>query len=301
MIAKLHEFIERKLAEVLISEAVAELHRKRRPKPTRTNVRLKVVELAESYRQEHGLDPTKFIKGFLDEWPLDDDGLLKPRPPTVDKRELLELWEGLREIDLRPAKTPTISVEERALLSRLIISTRRITEAEVNEIYYQLNEAARKPDPGGAEYAVARMLSLILYRRAEPSSLSITSGLTEALKRVKARMEGGIPIYEIPVYWRGRVSEGKYLHAPPGGPDIICVTLTGCIILGEVTLRMTARQWEDEIEPIWRHAEEVRKELENNMLLLFIMPRVREDTFNRIRDLSRPYFPVTNADIRTVV
>ncbi len=79
------------------------------------------------------------------------------------------------------------------------------------------------------------------------------------------------------VLWRGQIENyAPVNHAKGGGADILVYARGPYQLLAEVTLRYSSKQWKEEIEPIFRHAEDFINEnrlSKEDVYMVFVVPK----------------------------
>jgi len=276
---------KRLAGRILVSNAVEEMN-SRGIEPRFPDVQKYAIELAENLVSEGLVDIREAVRSAVNEFQKDAKGIVIVPRNVVTVEDLVNLWKlHKRSVELTsPALEPTIIGDEALLLGRITIASRVLDKQAIKRVENMIDKALVTMNPGEAEYAIASALSLMLYRNENPVMMDDLSKITQEIKDYGYGFSR-----RSYVFWRGMIKNSQYINAPAGA-DIIGVMLSGGLFTVEVTLKVTATQWISEIEPLWRHNRELQELLKDswikNFYTILIVPEIREDTFERIKELA---------------
>jgi len=278
------ESLKRMLALKIICDIISSYHAKRAGlKATRSRIRSDFLIKADEISKAYNINIESYFHEVIDSIPVDKKkGIYLPcrKVPKLGVDDIIREIKAI--IGKRPANFDQIlSMLHETKLGLELIEwmsgaddyLRRRGETVESVLHELSNFHEANYTPENFEYLIVKTLCLIFQL-----PIFVSYGAEFDINS------------ENLVLWRGKISPGNVpeAFAPGGSSDVIVYFRGRRYLLVEATLRSTRTQWETEIEPIFTHAESIKRKynLGSNLFICLIAPKLLEQTYERLKTLT---------------
>lgn len=284
MVEEKLESLKKTLAMKIICDIVFSYYAKKADfKATRSTIRSDFLVKADEISKTHNINIESYFQEVINSIPVDrKKGVYLPcrKVPQMEIDEIIKeikalIGERAAKFDqiLNKLKEAKLGLELTEWMSGAddYLKRRGETVESVLHDLYNFREANYTPE--SFEYLIVKALCLIFQL-----PIFVSYGAEFNIDS------------EPMVLWRGKISPGNVpeTYAPGGASDIIVYLRGRNYLLVEATLRSTRTQWETEIEPIFTHAQSIKKKynLGSELFICLVTPKLLEQTYERLKTLS---------------